>query len=365
MSWRPSTPTAKDLPRLSISDIDVTKAIRAEGIFPGDSNFEDVFFGARAVNQVDLEREVATKADQEMVSSMNEDDKRRLRKTRKLEVQLKTVKEKLERPNTMPSAQHDLQEHTQELKETIPKYDADINNITALMEQRKEQAAALTEPKKAAETKLANETERTGKITPFDKIPGMEQRVVVDLTGNEPEESTVSEDFAPKKTRTRKLVRKSDASGSDAYKTDTSTSEKETTEDSDDDYVVSEVAIKKRKRESDNNRSNVASKKRKASSNKSPTSSEIGRLVRPNDEDEKLYQRRLKDWVRNRSTARKRSGGEERDEDFEEWEMPHPTIASKEFTDGEYKLLGDIPFFEDSREAVTRYGRHCEFLCTG
>lgn len=193
----------------------------------------------------------------------------------------------------------------------------------------------------------------------------MEQRVVVDLTGNEPEESTVSEDFAPKKTRTRKLVRKSDASGSDAYKTDTSTSEKETTEDSDDDYVVSEVAIKKRKRESDNNRSNVASKKRKASSNKSPTSSEIGRLVRPNDEDEKLYQRRLKDWVRNRSTARKRSGGEERDEDFEEWEMPHPTIASKEFTDGEYKLLGDIPFFEDSREAVTRYGRHCEFLCTG
>lgn len=68
----------------------------------------------------------------------------------------------------MPSAQHDLQEHTQELKETIPKYDADINNITALMEQRKEQAAALTEPKKAAETKLANETESLSFVNDFN-----------------------------------------------------------------------------------------------------------------------------------------------------------------------------------------------------
>jgi DNA excision repair protein ERCC-6 len=151
--------------------------------------------------------------------------------------------------------------------------------------------------------------------------------------------SAYDEDYAPQKTaRTRKVVRKFDASGSDSSKSDASAYEQDSTDASDDDcYVASEVT-KKRKQGFDYYKSDVAANKRKRLSD----SSEVDRPVRLDDGDEKLYQRRLKDWVRNRSTARKQSGGDEHDDDLQEWEMPHPTIASKEFTDGEYKLPGDI-----------------------
>ncbi|KAI5802729.1 SNF2 family N-terminal domain-containing protein [Pyronema domesticum] len=418
MSSQPPPPTAKARPRLSISDIDITQAMRNEGISPGNSNYEDAFFGARVVNQADLERQVATKADQEMFMSMNEDDKRRLRKTRlekvKLEVQLKTAKEKMARPNTTSSVKEELKEHIHELNETIGQYADDIADIITRIQEREAQAAALTKPKQASEMRKPNENEReflirTGKITPFNQIPGMEQRLMIDLTGDGPGESVVSAgnlrrpgfeissppvakknlkrrqstqatkaaekssselselssldsddedvfliregkrrrvgrssydaDFAPEKTvRTRKLVRKYGASGSDTSKSDASAYEQGTTEDSDDDcYVVSKVT-KKRKQGSDYYESDVAANKRK----RLPDGSEVDRPVRLDDGDEKLYQCRLKDWVRSRSTARKQSGGDEHDDDLQEWEMPHPTIASKEFTDGEYRLPGDI-----------------------
>ncbi|KAI5821085.1 SNF2 family N-terminal domain-containing protein [Pyronema omphalodes] len=388
-----------------------------EGIFPGNSNYEDGFFGARVVNQADLERQVATKADQEMFMSMNQDDNRRLRKSRlekaKLEVQLKTAKEKLTRPTTTLSAKGDLKEHIQNLNKNIEQYADDIADITARIQEREAQAAALTKPTQASEVRKPNENEReylirTGKITPFNQIPGMEQRVMVDLTNDKPKESIVSagnlrrpgfaisspsapkhlkrkqpvkaekvtenssselselssvdsddedvaltrgskrhrvgrpaddEDYVPQKSaRTRGLVRKPDASGSDSSKSNASAYEQDSTDASDDDYSIVSEVTKKRKQGLDYRESNTAAKKSKRLSD----SSEVDKPVRLDDGDEKLYQRRLKDWIRNRSAARKQAGGDEHDDDLQEWEMPHPTIASKGFTDGEYKLPGDI-----------------------
>lgn len=209
----------------------------------------------------------------------------------------------------------------------------------------------------------------TGKITPFDNIPGLNQSSSIqelpplpqseritaqnlrrpgfetkpraapvkrteeqelsssEHSGAETEEEDISinrrrtkrvkvedEDYEPEaKTTRRKLARHSEVA-----KTATESEDSE----EDDCYVGAEVAVQRKR------------------SKKPARDAYDSKPVRLDDGDEKLYQKRLRAWIQSRRAAR--GTGSVNDEELEEWQMPHPTFPDEEISGGEFRLPGDI-----------------------
>ncbi|KAF8535817.1 SNF2 family N-terminal domain-containing protein [Trichophaea hybrida] len=343
---------------------------------------EDVFFGARAVDQAALEREVASKADQAILEGANEDDQRRLGKATtekaKHSYMLDVAQERYNRPTTVASEKKYLLQQINELKQKITQYNDDIEDITQRMLQRDEQVKAMAKAKTVTDQRLPDESDReflirTGKITPFDNIPGLKQTTIIqdfssaspsilrsetitaqnlrrpgfdvkpsvvtkDQTGEhdlsssglsslDSDEEDISsnrkikrrkldsedDDYEPEHNVRRRLVRKPRATESAL----------ESPEDSDSDYYVGgDVAIKRKL-------SKKASK---------DTDSKPDRL---DDGDEKLYQKRLKEWMQSRRYARGQNTDEE-NQHLDEWQMPHPTIPDEVLSRGDFRVPGDI-----------------------
>ncbi|KAL8762611.1 MAG: hypothetical protein Q9184_001412 [Pyrenodesmia sp. 2 TL-2023] len=133
-------------------------------------------------DQDDLERDVGRKADQLLTEQANERDQKRLNKTQtekdKLDGQIRRLNERLSRPTgsaTTARVQAEIQ-HMEAIKKTLEK---DLAEIRERMEQRagEPHPAEGTTTDDSGNRRLPNESQRdylirTGKITPFSKIPG-------------------------------------------------------------------------------------------------------------------------------------------------------------------------------------------------
>ncbi|KAI4175028.1 MAG: hypothetical protein LQ346_008149 [Caloplaca aetnensis] len=133
-------------------------------------------------DQDDLERDVGRQADQLLTEQANERDQKRLDKTKadkdKLDSQIRRLKQRLDRPTgsaTTARVQAEMH-HMEAIKETL---DKDLAEIRERMEQRvgESSSAERTTTEESGSRRLPNESQRdylirTGKITPFSKIPG-------------------------------------------------------------------------------------------------------------------------------------------------------------------------------------------------
>jgi len=213
----------------------------------------------------------------------------------------------------------------------------------------------------------------TGKITPFDNIPGLKQTSIIQdfpsagpsalqsetitaknlrrpgfdvkpsvVTKDQAEEHDLSsglssldsdeenissnrkvkrrklkdedDDYQPEHNVRRRLVRKSR----------TTESAPEPSEDSDSDYYVGgDVAIKRKRSE------------------QLPKHTGDSKPDRLDDGDEKLYQKRLREWIESRRYARGQNTDEE-NKHLDEWQMPHPTILDEVLSGGDFRIPGDI-----------------------
>ncbi|KAK9478235.1 SNF2 family N-terminal domain-containing protein [Lipomyces japonicus] len=367
-----------------------------------DNNAVDVEtladLGVRTVEQDDLEKNVAAEADRAINDRDVELDQRRLtkaiREKSKILDRILRLEDKLGHPNTTISGRQKVRDEIERIRNIelapIEQDVVDINERIAERERAGNDIIGISDTSQ----RLPNETERdylirTGKITPFSSMRGLERQAGL----NEDANPAVSSDFAgsseltskkshqklrlpglefdqvddndismtddkfsgsdhdvslkrAKPDRTKKKLRKkrkvstveeifscSDSveSGSDYYPvSDDVLSEAE--EPGDEDYGAG-IDEDDKLSESETRAKKTAKSKRRL-----PVES-----LDNDDGDELYYQERLSKWIEKRSQFRKKSGTlvKTEDDNQPEWYKPHPKIKDVVF-DGGYRLPGDI-----------------------
>lgn len=133
-------------------------------------------------DQDDLERDIGRQADQLLTEQADERDKKRLEKTRgdkeKLENQVWRLHERRERSTVSATATR-LDAEISHLEASIRNYANDLEQIQARIDERHTEGAhaELHPDEETGNRRLPNESQRdflirTGKITPFSKMPG-------------------------------------------------------------------------------------------------------------------------------------------------------------------------------------------------
>ncbi|KAL7276337.1 DNA repair protein rhp26 [Rhizina undulata] len=380
---------------------------KEEGELEEEANVENLIFGVKAIDQNALERGIAAQAEKAIVEKENELDQKRLEKSldekEKLEYQLDRLKTKSKNPRTSRKERTELKEQLQDLQEIIATLDSDIADITSRIDAR---SKGLPEGSKtapllsAAAQQHAYETEReflirTGKITPFSQLPGLEKAksnrkdsayghiAGPSMASNKgmshqnlraPGFRAAEKGEGSKSTKKRRSKRSID-SDEEASESDSppkrNRSKRNNGEEEDhpprkqkgrkkrastsegEDFAPKEATGKRKRRESAESAGSFvdsefseeymvgAPKKRKKASNRL----DAGPL---DDGNENYYQARLKEWVMARKEARLEFQGSQHEdnqvddnEDKQEWYKPHPTEPDAEFTGG-FKIPGDI-----------------------
>jgi DNA excision repair protein ERCC-6 len=250
----------------------------------------------------------------------------------------------------------------------------DIKEINERMTERENERRMDADTDHTLQSRQARETEReflirTGKITPFSRMSGLERGV--DDVGEEELANMLEE----KETRSHQFLRApgfesttstSVTSSSDVEAEDPSPRKRKrlvrpgrTTikVDSDDDYAQThEMEIEDdednlvEEEDDDDGETLVSRKKRDDLSNL-------------DDGNEPHYLDRLEKWADKRSSARARVNPDTIYDDEElEWHLPHPTIADLSF-DGGFKLPGDIhPSLFDYQKTCVQWlwELHCQ-----
>ena len=133
-------------------------------------------------DQDDLERDIGRQADQLLAEQADERDKKRLEKTRgdkeKLENQVRRLRERGGRPTGSATATR-LNAEISHLEVSIKAFTSDLEQIQArIIERHAEKAHDDVQPdEETGNRRMPNESQRdflirTGKITPFSKMPG-------------------------------------------------------------------------------------------------------------------------------------------------------------------------------------------------
>lgn len=367
-------------------------------------------------DQDDLERDVGRQANQLLMDQSNERDRKRLEKTEsekeKLDSQIKKLRERLSRPQTTGSlAVARVQAEIQHLEVLKKKLEKDITEICDRIEKRTQEADVEDEAtaEDSGNRRMPGESQRdflirTGKITPFSKIPGASlQRTDSTLQdvlfnaeeGDSPEEiETIDHEEPADILSHRNLIQpgfadyESSEATSDISKPSSRPSKKRRTtttsaaQNQPNANDESPIHIKKEHHSSDledeldefvpesNDRDQATpgtSDEESSTASQSPISeSEAKALKRKrgqqgkkekeehqvaslDDGNEKLYQQRLESWVGRRSAARQRAHAKNPsvadnnniDGTTEEWHLPHPVRPDTEF-EGGYRIPGDI-----------------------
>ena len=314
-------------------------------------------------DQDDLERDIGRQADQLLTEQADERDKKRLEKTRgdkeKLENQLGRLRERRGRLLGSATASR-LNAEISHLEVSVRTFTSDLEQIQARIDERHAEEAHndVHANEETGNRRMPNESQRdflirTGKITPFSKMPGKTlsrddstlQGVLLDAEEEEPEPEPVDdkpqtieklshrnllqpgfrddeedktvlevlEDSDRPQKRRRLYTKKSPAEGytngsqpkSSAKANDETAS---STEDEGDNYIPElNVLVPESDEESedatfmDTTPPRGAGGKRKK---KPHTDSEKEDLTGLDDGNERLYQARLCSWVNRRRTAR-------------------------------------------------------------
>lgn len=133
-------------------------------------------------DQDDLERDIGRQADQLLTEQADERDKKRLEKTlgekEKLENQVRRLRERRDRPTGSATARR-LNAEISHLEASMRALAGDLEQIQARMDERHAEEAHDDVPfdEETGNRRMPNESQRdflirTGKITPFSKMPG-------------------------------------------------------------------------------------------------------------------------------------------------------------------------------------------------
>lgn len=309
--------------------------------------------GTWTVDQDDLERDVAKKAEDAMAERDEELDQKRLDKTKAALEQwtksLERLEQKLKNPRTRITEKEKIREQIKDIENIHVKgLNEDLKDIRERIRNRK--VAQQEEITPITSGRLSNETQhdflvRTGKITPFSntymassgsgntnekasmshqqlRLPGMELDEMSDQS-NEVESDENEQDFLPDddledlENDIQDLV------------------------DEDESFELSDVEVgKKRKKQQP-----------KKASNRKKVKAQIEDLKGLDDGNELAYQTRLSTWVAKREAYRahieakkikfEETGEPNVEDSRKEWEKPHPLHEDVKF-DNQFKMPGDI-----------------------
>lgn len=334
-------------------------------------------------DQNELERDITMQANAAIMEAEDKKDQARIEKLEasrhRLQLQLDKEKKRLERAATNPYQAANIRKEIAKVDQEILHISNDISDFQSRMKKRHEQDP-LEVQTTSKSAKLPGESHReylirTGKITPFAKVGGprphgvegqladaildAEEEAAAEQLGGPDEEPTshqllrrpgfededptpvvsspaasgaVQSEFSLRPRKKQRLERARSPSedyepeGSAASDSGDSIVWKQTTED---DLIREE--------------------RRKNKAKAAVKAQEQIDLTKIDDGDEKLYKRRLNDWISRRSRARRsrrqnqESGdaGEESDVDEDEWTKPSPDHPDW-FIDDNLKLPGDI-----------------------
>lgn len=340
-------------------------------------------------DQADLERDITAHANQLMIDQEDERDQKRIEKVRgnieKLEGQKAAQQRRLHTLANNPLMRPRCVEEIKRIQADIAALQQDIKDIEGRIAERHQyEGAENGDGTGGSNKRLPNESHReflirTGKITPFSKILTREESRgdLADALGEAEEEAEIEElglgkdDAEPRSHQILRLPGFADTveSGFSASenefslrprkkrKLETATvarpRNREAATDSEDAFTPGEEDDLDRddveEGEEDDNLESLNLSKTKKRSRGLVTVQED--LAGVDDGNEGLYQKRLKQWVDARSSARRRkikqeSHGDdanevEDDEQEEEWFKPCPDAPDHEFENG-LKLPGDI-----------------------
>lgn len=292
---------------------------------------------------------------------------------RKAEAQIRQARQRLTQhvnAHTRHRIENELRKHESRRTDLLK----DVKDITDRIDERrksKENGAGTHGP-----GRLPNETRRdyllrTGKITPFELMnaagpdgqPATLQEALVDVEDqHEEQEERKKAELEPEAHRFLHRPGMDFDQTSDSSRTEGSGKRRKLVKkpskkppkprssspevDSSASYIASEDESIKSEEEDfmpDTIPEATSTRKRK----KGKADSELEDLSGVDDGNERLYQKRLQDWITRRSAARRRAQGDENaDEEDErgEWLKPHPSEPDMELPSG-LKVPGDISRF--------------------
>ncbi|MBE7179663.1 MAG: DEAD/DEAH box helicase family protein, partial [Terriglobus roseus] len=374
---------------------------------------EQLSFLATARDQDDLERDIGRQADQLLTEQADERDKKRLEKTETSKQRFLARLAQLQRRLTQPGSslvKNPIRDEIRQVEEDIKGLDEELGQIQKRIDERHQDGGeGETLLEEVGNSRLPNESRRdflirTGKITPFSKIPTLgktsssladimleaeaeeedeeqeEAQAVEESVDSKPmshrnllmpggfdeetSDTSAVTDFPSERATKRRRVDRSardsseesaqsqasaDESG-DAYEPGMSDRQLATLGESDDSGAEAELAADDYQMDTKPHRRARPSKKRKQQEEAATQDEDLAGV---DDGNEHLYQSRLQSWVRKRSEARRKAqarhetaddneGDEVAEEDGkEEWLKPHPTRPDAVF-DGGLRIPGDI-----------------------
>ncbi|KAK6203078.1 DNA dependent ATPase [Scheffersomyces amazonensis] len=324
--------------------------------------------GVQLVDQDQLESSITKKANEALIAKDSEVDQKRLEKASKdlnsTVVRIRALTNRLNNPRTKLSQRKSIKDEIQWYEENeLKQRQQDVDDITKRLQENKEQLnqslksgsnnGTSSKSTSTAVERLPDESEkefliRTGKITAFGNENLFHQDNTEEANDNESKshvflrapgfESTPEvRDFAQEKVSEPEVKLEEEE-------------EEEEDEDEDEDEDEEAPLTKKRKLKDDDDYEDV--------SDDASADEELEEQIIDEDEeeveetaeakaeqrniddgDETVYQARLKDWVKRRSS--RRTGESEADKGKEEWFKPHPTISDAKLND-QFRLPGDI-----------------------
>ena len=337
-------------------------------------------------DQNDLERDITLQANAAIMEAEDKKDQNRIEKLdasrQKFKLQLDKEMKKLERVAGNPYQARNVQREIARLDEEILQITNDINDFQSRIDKRHQENPLEEASRNKSSGRLPGENHRdflirTGKITPFAKVGGPrpegiqgqladaildaeEEAAAKEFEGleeepqshqllrgpgfadetpsaakREPTETAVAAEFSlrPRKKRRVQAESRASRSPSEEYKP-----EADAGSDSDDSIVWQQ-----------GNEDDLIRQERKKTKAKATLDAQQQvDLSKIDDGDEKLYKRRLNDWISRRSRARKSrrqtadgADAEDSDAEVEEWFKPSPDHPDHYF-DTDLKIPGDI-----------------------
>ncbi|KAF8466460.1 SNF2 family N-terminal domain-containing protein [Kalaharituber pfeilii] len=319
--------------------------------------------GFQAVDQEALERNVALQASRAIKEKEDELDNKRLAKARtekdKLLYQLGRLHDRLEKRTTEPDEKHHINEQIESISKKIVRLDRDIESINDRIRDRNQSEAENEALNPVSSGRRPNESQReflirTGKITPFAKVPANEEEDVevprrqstmdelmshqnLRVPGFAPEHAfeEETETSQPKKRRRLRKAAGVGVKGKEAREDDEDYDAESAVDEDDEEMELEE--FEDDYSEAEERRRRKSKKRKTVTENRSE---EIGAL---DDGNEKQYQARLKRWIEGRKKAREKAQKKDRGQAARvpEWMMPHPTISDY-VLDNDYRMPGDI-----------------------
>ncbi|TQV94225.1 hypothetical protein V2A60_002733 [Cordyceps javanica] len=338
-------------------------------------------------DQDELERDITLQAN---AAIMEQEDKRDTARIEKLEasrhrlkLQLDKEKKRLERAASNPYQAGNIRKEVAKIEQEILRVSNDISDFQSRMKKRHEQDP-LEAQSTTKSTRLPGESHRdylirTGKITPFARVGGPRPAGVQGQLADailDAEEQAAAEQLGAtdEEPASHQLLRRPGFED-EALTTTTTTSSTPATSSA----VESEFSLRPRKKQrrdkapspsedyqpeasdaaSDSGDSTVwkqgteedliREERRKYKAKAAVKAQEQIDLTKIDDGDEKLYKRRLNDWISRRSRARRSrrrtqdstDAGADSDPDEDEWTKPSPDHPDWSIDDS-LKLPGDI-----------------------